>query len=575
VTVILGVRAGSHNSSAALIADGDIVAAVNEGRFSRIKRESRFPSCAINYILDEFDKKIDHIALSTNASPPIGRHLRTELRHLTEGSFDFNDLLAKVSVALERMQAGSGDISRMFTEETVLEEGDVERIETVDHHLAHAASAYFTSGFDEATTVTVDAAGDGLSSTVSVGRDGSLSKIASNDYVDSIGRLWAQLPTVFGFKGAKHAGKFMGLAPYADDVPESLQEEVESLFRVDGLDIVNEFQRKQGGVDYAKNVKALRDRFRTYEAPEVAHALQRHTEATLETFLDNAVRKTGIDNVALAGGVFANVKVNQQIWELDSVGQLFVHPDMSDGGLALGSALKIWSDVQADVMPKELGHVYYGPEYGRKSIEAAIEQANLPPAYNRTRYADINRLSDRVGHLLNDGAVVAVFRGSMEYGPRALGNRSILYQPTDPSCLSWLNRALDRTEFMPFAPVTKREAASNCYVDVDTKRCPAVQYMAIALDCTEEMKTRSPGAVHIDGTARPQIVDRDTNTFLHAVLTSYEERTGIPTLLNTSFNMHGEPLVCNPGEALDALTRSRLDALVIENTLITETEHES
>lgn len=571
MTTILGVGAGAHDTGAALIKDAEIVTAVNEERFSRVKRESRFPSCAVNHIVSTSDASIDHVALTTLSSPPLVRHGYLELRHLLRGQSSLTDIRKKLSIAAQRVDQEDADIEAL--EATDLPPHLVADAVRVDHHRAHAASAYYTSGYSEATVVTADAAGHGLSSTVYRGIDGDLTRIATNDYVDSIGRLWAQIPTVFGFKGARHAGKFMGLAAYVtEDVPADLEAKIESFLEVDDLTIRNTFQRKHGGASYEENVAALSDQLAGYDAPMVAKALQQRTSEVLSSFVANAVAETGCSAVALAGGVFANVKANQSIWECDAVRRLFVHPNMGDGGLAVGAALEHSARLRGGLEPVRMPDAYLGPAYGPAAANGAIDRSSTADDYEQESFAESSALAEAVATDLAAGRVVGICRGRMEYGPRALGNRSILFQPTDPTAIEWLNESLDRTTFMPFAPVTRQEAATDCYENVDIERCQPLQYMAITCECTETMTSRSPGAVHVDGTARPQIVDRETNPFLHEVLTCYEQKTGIPTLINTSFNMHGEALVCTPGQAIDAFDRTCLDVVVVGDTCLRDTD---
>ncbi len=378
------------------------------------------------------------------------------------------------------------------------------------------------------------------------------------------------MPTVFGFKSAKHAGKFMGMAPYCEEVPPDLETKLADIIRVDGFDIVNTFIREHGQKDYEQQVIELKRIVGEYEPPEVARALQERTEEVVAEMVDAAVSMTGYRNVALAGGVVANVKVNQRVYESKSVEGIFIHQNMGDGGLGLGAALDVWAEHTQQFRPNRLKNVYLGPSYDNGEVQRAIERVDLPPGYEIEWGDDREEVAAKAADLLADGEVVNLFTGRMEYGPRALGNRSILYQPTDPTSIKWLNDHLDRTEFMPFAPVTLAEYADECYLEYDRDSCPAADFMTITFDCTEEMQERSPGAVHVDGTARPQIIRKDVNPYYHKILAEYRERTGIPTLINTSFNMHGEPIVSKPSEAIRSYLNFGTKALVLETALITK-----
>lgn len=572
MTSVLGIGNPDHDTGAALVKDGTVVCAVNESRLSRVKRESRFPVSAINYVLEQMNGPPDRIALSGINSPYAVRNIRHGLRH-ADGPIEYLDSLASNTYRGVKQKRG-GTLDHAIGELTDISSLDLstgeirDRMEYIDHHRAHAASAYYAGPFNEATVLTVDAAGDRFSATVYSGEAGELTRIETSDDVDSVGKLWAQVPTVFGFKGAKHAGKFMGMASYADDVPERLEDLFVRILTVEGMNLRNEFERQNHKRDYEGHVRALRDRLGEFRPSQVAAALQNRTEEVLKEYAENAVSETGHRNATLAGGVFANVKVNQRIYESPMVEGIFVHQNMGDGGIGLGAALALYADDNLGYDPRYLENVYLGPEYGTAAIKRGFERVAIPEGYEVERFDTESGAAEAVADLLADGHVVSLYTGRVEYGPRALGNRSILYQPTDPSAIEWLNQRLNRTEFMPFAPVTLKERAPECYVDYDSKRCPAADFMTISLDCTETMRERSPGVVHVDGTARPQLIEEEVNPLYYEILTAYEDRTDIPTLINTSFNMHGEPIVCNPTEAIRSFLTTGNEALLMDRTLL-------
>lgn len=569
---VLGIGNPAHDTGAALITNGVVAAAVNESRLSREKRESRFPASSINYLLNRHEGSIDAIALSSVGVSSTLRNARLAIKNTTGMGATLDKLVREVYVSLGQPEKIIRRVSQELVKDTVIDE-DLATIQNmtsyIDHHLAHAASAFYTSGFSNATIVTVDSAGDKISSTVYLGSEGKLSKIASNSSVDSVGSLWSQIPTVFGFKGAKHAGKFMGMASYVDEPPSELTQIFRSILTIDGLSIRNNFKRENGDKSYEQQVCQLKDLVGKFDAPEVAKALQNRTEEILDTFTFNAVRKTGISDVALAGGVFANVKVNQKIYGNDQVDKIFVHQNMGDGGLAVGAALELFARQNGGALkPKFLESVYLGPKTNPKNIRRAIDRVEIPDDYFVERFEDSKNLATTLAEALSKGEVVCLCRDRVEYGPRALGNRSILYQATDETAIGWLNERLNRTEFMPFAPVTLADDAEECYVEFHPEKCPAAQFMTITFTCTDLMKERSPGIVHVDGTARPQIIYERVNPFYYKILQKYKEQTGIPTLINTSFNMHGEPIVCKPQEAIQSFLETSNDILAIDNTLI-------
>jgi carbamoyltransferase len=290
---------------------------------------------------------------------------------------------------------------------------------------------------------------------------------------------------------------------------------------------------------------------------DLAASIQKHTERLATEFARHWIGVTGKRDVALAGGLFGNVRINQEIHELDAVDRCFVHPGMSDAGMGVGAALAAYYDrsPRPALNTRCLDHVYLGPSFGAGEIEVALAGRGLDVSFP-------DDLEAEVAGLLAEGAVVARFDGRMEYGPRALGNRSILYRPDDPSVNDWLNAALKRTEFMPFAPAVREEDASRCFHHMEGAERTS-RFMTITFYCTDLMRKRCPGTVHIDGTARPQVVRSEDNPSFHRIIERYGELTGTPAIINTSFNMHEEPIVCSPDDAVRAFVSSQLDYLAI------------
>jgi len=270
------------------------------------------------------------------------------------------------------------------------------------------------------------------------------------------------------------------------------------------------------------------------------------------------LRKTGLRNLVLSGGVVANVKLNQRLRELVGVEGIFIHPNMGDGGCGTGAALIEWGGTPESI--SRLNDVYLGPEFSSDLIAEALKRAQLPAS-------EVRPIAPAIAKLLSEGKVVARFDGRMEYGPRALGNRSILYHAKEPAVNQWLNQRLGRTEFMPFAPATLFEQRADCYERTSGAEY-AAQFMTLTFDCTAAMKRDCPAAVHVDGTARPQLVSRESSPGFHEILTEYHRLTGIPSVINTSFNMHEEPIVCTPDDAVRAFLQGNLDYLAIGDFLV-------
>jgi len=270
------------------------------------------------------------------------------------------------------------------------------------------------------------------------------------------------------------------------------------------------------------------------------------------------LKKTGMRKVAVSGGVHANVKLNQRIREIAGVEEVFVYPNMGDGGCGTGAAMLASGGSPFTGRPFE--NVYFGPHYSEAEIAGELRKAGL--AGER-----VEGIEERVAELLTENHIVGRFDGRMEYGPRALGNRSILYPARDPEVNQWLNQQLGRTEFMPFAPAALADEGHRLFKNL--RGCEkTAEFMTITFDCTDEMKRSCPAAVHVDGTARPQLVSERTNQQFARILRAYHDRTGIPAVINTSFNMHEEPIVCSPSDAVRAFLLGRLDYLAIGPFLV-------
>jgi carbamoyltransferase len=283
----------------------------------------------------------------------------------------------------------------------------------------------------------------------------------------------------------------------------------------------------------------------------------------------NTLKVNKCNKIVLAGGVFANVLLNQKILGIDGIDDIFIFPAMSDGGLTLGSAFYQLSQIKNEsaekFLPKAIGNVYFGPGYTKAEIETALAELGI-------KFVKMVEPAKELAKLIYDNKIVALFTGRMEYGPRALGNRSIIYAPIDPTANDWLNKRLNRSEFMPFAPVTMKEHIKENYIGIADDPL-AAKYMTITYNCTDKMKKDAPACVHIDGTARPQVITRTDNPYYYDIVNEYYKLSGIPTLINTSFNMHEEPIVASPKDAIRAFLDAGLDYLAMEDYLVSYEEN--
>jgi carbamoyltransferase len=421
-----------------------------------------------------------------------------------------------------------------------------------DHHTAHAYSAYMTSGFEEATAITTDGFGDGSSGKVFRCTAGRCDELYGGSAVNSVGIFHAEVAQILGID-ARLGGKVTGMAAYGD--PAVAYPLVERLISP----ATGNRAFHQPAVRARRRDRSPYAELATLPQKDVAAAVQKRLEDVFLPYVETAVAESGIRDVVLAGGVFGNVKLTQRILALPSVGRVFVHPAMNDHGIAVGVGLEYLAR-ERKARPARLENVYLGPDYSDEQCARALDEFGL-------RYREETDIDGRVASLLAGGKIVARFSGRMEYGPRALGNRSILYRSDEPAVNDWLNRKLRRREYMPFAPVTLAESAEQCYGDLS--RCEeCVRFMTVAVPCTAYMRRVSPAAVHIDGTARPQVLREEDNPSYYRILRLYREQTGMPSLINTSFNMHEEPIVCTPNDACRAFLSAELPYLAMNRFLV-------
>ncbi|TVP45079.1 MAG: carbamoyltransferase [Gemmatimonadales bacterium] len=558
-------------SGAAIIDRGQVLAAVAEERLARMKMVMGFPRLAIAEVLR---------MTGTTAADLDRVVVASEWGHFLDGHVDFSggvfgveegwlrSLFFAVGSRLSGLRSRLPILERLYFDlrkpafarrrdriRAVLRDefGFSGPVEFVPHHLAHAAGAFLASGFGEGLVVTLDGAGDGDSSHVYDVRDGKWTLLHAVPSFDSLGDYYGYVTQISGFKAGKHEGKITGLA--ASGEPR-YRDVLDRFIRFEGGSIVN-----VGNTFRHAALRKLRRALPSdFSREDLAASMQSVAEDIATRYVAHWREKTGHTRIALAGGVFANVKVNQRIHEIEGVESVFVYPAMSDEGIAAGAALWHGRDTAPSTSregePRRcFDQVYLGPEYTPDEIRAALKAGGV----------DFTQPEDPVGavaDLLARGFVVARFAGRMEYGPRALGNRSILYRPDEPSVNDWLNGRLGRTEFMPFAPAVLWEDAPLYFEGLPGAE-DAARFMTITFNCTPLMRERCPGVVHIDGTARPQLVRESDNPSYYAIIREFKRLTGLSCIVNTSFNIHEEPIVCTPDDAVRAFRVGHLDALAI------------
>ena len=546
---ILGISPLDKDATAALYIDGQWTAMAEE-RLSRIKMHAGFPKRAVETLLERAGirpRHLRHIVYPfmpwwIEGSRMIHGYARDLLFTLNNGT-PWPEKLRHLKAYAKWCNNAIADHRhwhrQLIDELRIL--GLRDKLTCVEHHASHAAAAYLTSGFEKAIALTLDWYGGGLSGSVNLCTPGGIKRLHNFRYPHSLGLFYAQVTSALGFKSSQHEGKVVGLAAYGDS-------------RILGPTLLSRFERKEGDFRYRSGMdpKLSHDLAKCFPREHVAAAYQHALEVLICEITAYWMRETGLQDIVLAGGVAANVKMNQRVANLNGVRRLFIHPNMGDGGTSVGAVLAFLL-TRSEISSNQWKTCYLGPEFTDHQMETALRQAGLEPSRSENVAKDVAKN-------LANGKVVGRFSGAMEYGPRALGNRSILFPATDPNVNQWLNRRLGRTEFMPFAPVTLFEHCRERYVNVDKFLLPG-RFMTITCECTALMKKESPAAVHVDGTARPQIIRREDNPGFHGILEEYYKLTGIPTLINTSFNMHEEPIVCTPEDAVRAFLEARLDCL--------------
>jgi carbamoyltransferase len=432
----------------------------------------------------------------------------------------------------------------------------------IDHHECHALSAFTCSPFEKALVLTADGRGDFQSFSISVFDNDRYEVIHRESTIDSLGFFYARITALLGFKVNRHEGKITGLAAYGD--PEKYLPLMEKMISYrDGRIVSHTGPYYRPWLHDAVFSDELKQIIKEAKREDIAAAAQKHLENIVTALTDYYLKKTGETNVCVAGGVFANVSLNKRVFDLPQVENIFVQPHMSDGGLALGAAAGASYELTGKKVRME--SMYLGPEFNDDEIMGFLNDDEL----NIRKLESEEEKVDAAFEAIRNDMVVGWFQGRMEHGPRALCHRSILYHCNDKTVNDWLNERMQRTEFMPFAPATAIELAGRCYKKWDLAHI-ASYYMTVTYDCYEEMIENCPAAVHIDGTARPQVISAQSEPTVHKLLLKWHEETGGLSLINTSFNKHEEPIVCSPYDAVQALRENMVDVLIIGSFEVTK-----
>jgi len=554
---------GIHNdedSGVCLIKDGKILSALSEERLNRIKLYKGLPKQSFDFILKEHDINIDTVDYFVYGWHGRQNNYRKYSQRLLERAVLSMNRNIKSGEILEKrleIEISRDNETREGFEKWMASIGvPSHKIIFVDHHKSHAWATYACSPFNEAVVFTLDGRGDLKSSTVSYVKNGEMREIDYQLSFDSLGFLYGQITHYLGYKPHRHEGKITGLAAHGN--PDLTIDLFRSMINYagNGRIIANIYPYKPFYTNINKDLTEKLDKF----SPEdVSAGLQKHCEDVVSKYITYWVEKlsNGRANICLCGGVTANVKINQAIHELKCVKNIFVFPHMGDGGLPLGSAVQFVHGISKQ-HKFEFKNAYLGVKYTSRQVEEVL---------NSMKNINYEKLTNKVDYTVSQimsNKVIGWFEGAMEYGPRSLGARSIIYHTKDKTVNKWLNKRFNRTEFMPFAPVTPMEYASECYIGWEEDHISS-KYMTRTYKCTDEFIKRHPAVVHIDGTARPQIVYKNDDMEYYNVVKKYCDLTGEKALINTSFNHHEEPIVCTPKNAIDSLINGNVDILIIDN----------
>jgi carbamoyltransferase len=587
---ILGVSCYYHDAAAALLHDGVLVAAAEEERFSRVKHDYGFPRNAIQFCLDQAGiegRDLDYVVFFEKPFRKFDRILMTALQTYPQSWKVFRESMI------------SWMTDKLWMRTTLQSELGVskEKVLFCEHHLSHAASAYLCSPFDEAAILTVDGVGEWVTASYGVGRGNDIRLLKQIEFPHSIGLLYSAFTAFLGFEINEGEYKVMGMAPYGvpryvDKVWKLVQQNTDGSFSLDMDSFCFHYS-----TDHTYNQKFVKLfgeprpsnlQFFTAETgfpkyfgsppgnyselcklnqhyADVAASIQQVTEELLLGMANNLYRETGIKRLCIAGGVGLNSVANARILKETPFEQLFVQPAAGDSGGALGAALWAYNCLFGKPRNFTMQHAYWGRSDSDSEISDFLRQNGIPFRC----FENDDELLDGVVERIIQGKVIGWSQGRFEWGPRALGNRSILADPRNPDMKDIVNAKIKfREPYRPFAPSVLSEYAEK-YFDLPQAKChhPA-RYMLYVVPVRESQRNTLPAITHVDGTGRLQTVFRDQSPRYYRLIERFGQATGVPVLLNTSFNLKGEPIVNTPANAFDTFSKSEMDSLVLENFLV-------
>ena len=570
---ILGINAYHGDSSACIYKDGQLIAASEEERFRRIKHWAGFPIEAIRFCLQEAEisiEEVDHIAISRDPKANLGKKALTALKN----RLNLNNIINRVKNLKK-----AASIEEEFIEYFNLKAGELKaKFHNVEHHRSHLASAFFASPYEESALLSIDGFGDFTSTMTGIGKGNKIEVLETVSYPHSIGVFYTTFTQWLGFPHYGDEYKVMGLAPYGQPTHlEQLRKVIKfkdnGLFELDlkyfnhptkGVNMVWE-----GGIPAMDSLfsEALIDEFGparktdeplTQDHKDWATSVQRITEELIYHLLTHLQQKTGLDAICIAGGVAQNSVANGKILLNTPFKKVYIPPAGHDAGTCIGAALWVYNQLLDQPRTAPMLHGYLGSRFSNESIEELLQQKNI--SYQKI---EGEALFSKVTNCLINSGVVGWFQGRAEFGPRALGHRSIIADPRREDAKEILNAKIKRREsFRPFAPSILKQHIPDYFEQVDD-----VPFMEKVFLIKEEQRSKIPAVAHVDGTGRLQSVEQEIEPKYYGLINNFYEKTGVPILLNTSFN-ENEPIVNTPEEALNCFLRTKMDMLVLEDIVI-------
>lgn len=567
---ILGISCYYHDAAAALLKNGEIIAAAEEERFTRKKHDQSFPINTINFCLQKAGITPDQISYVAFYEKPLLKFDRLLMQHIAAYPFSYWSFYKAIpNWVVEKLRIQT-TIRKKLKKDRNKFNGEILFLE---HHLAHAASSFLVSPFDEAAILTIDGVGEWTTTAWGHAKNNDISLTKKIDFPHSLGLLYSAVTAYLGFKVNNDEYKVMGLAPYGKPIY------IEQMKKLIDVKSDGSYALDMSYFSYHYGLKSITKKFieefgptRIPEAKveqhhkDIAASMQKLLEETLFTILNSLHAETKCKNLCMAGGVALNSVANGKITRNTPFKHVFIQPAASDAGTALGAALYVWHTILENKREYVQTTSSFGPSFTAEEIKEYLEKNKII----FKEYKDVKEAATKAASLIHKDQVIGWFQGGMEWGPRALGNRSILSNPCNPNMKDIINAKVKHRElFRPFAPVILQEKVHDWFeIDKDEEL-----FMLFVYPFKEKKRTLVPAVVHVDGSGRLQTINKEQNEAYYAVIKEFEKQSGVPILINTSFNIRGEPIVCTPHDAYRCMMGTGIDYLVMDRFIIARAEN--